>query len=128
MSVISDDLPDPLTPDTATKVPSGNETSMFFRLFAFAPLITSFLPLPARRLVEDVEDAHQLGADLGREPDALRLTARQGVGRPIDGEVLEAHVDHELQPLADLLEDAARDDLLPLRASKAGEEVDRRVH
>ena len=49
MSVISDDLPEPLTPDTAVKVPSGIETSMFFRLFALAPLITSFLPLPALR-------------------------------------------------------------------------------
>src|SRR5258708_37148207 len=49
MSVTSDDLPDPLTPDTATKVPSGIATSMSFRLFARAPRITSFLPFPARR-------------------------------------------------------------------------------
>src|SRR5260370_1084389 len=29
-----------------------------------------------RRLVEDVEDTHQLGSDLGRQPDSLRLAAR----------------------------------------------------
>jgi hypothetical protein len=28
-----------------------------------------------RRLVEDVEDAHELGADLGREPEPLGLAA-----------------------------------------------------
>ena len=31
-----------------------------------------------RRLVEDVEDADEAGADLGREPDALRLAAGEG--------------------------------------------------
>ena len=30
-----------------------------------------------RRLVEDVEDPHELGADLGREADALALAPRQ---------------------------------------------------
>ena len=32
---------------------------------------------PDRRLVEDVQDAHQRRADLGRQPDPLRLAARQ---------------------------------------------------
>ena len=31
-----------------------------------------------RRLVEDVQDAHQRRADLGRQPDALRLAAATG--------------------------------------------------
>ena len=30
-----------------------------------------------RRLVEDVQDAAQVGADLGGEPEALRLSARE---------------------------------------------------
>ena len=34
-----------------------------------------------RRLVEDVENTHQTGTDLRRQPDALRLTARR-VWRP----------------------------------------------
>ena len=33
------------------------------------------------RLVEDVEDAAQVGAELRREPDALRFTAAQRLGR-----------------------------------------------
>jgi hypothetical protein len=37
-----------------------------------------------RRLVEDVEDADQAGADLGREPDALRLAAGQRARRPLE--------------------------------------------
>ena len=46
-----DDLPEPLTPETDTNVPSGIATSMSFRLFAFAPRTTSCLPLPFRRVV-----------------------------------------------------------------------------
>ena len=38
------------------------------------PLVVALVQ-PDRRLVEDVEDADQAGADLGREPDALRLAA-----------------------------------------------------
>ena len=33
---------------------------------------------PDGGLVEDVQDAHQAGADLGRQPDALCLAAREG--------------------------------------------------
>jgi hypothetical protein len=35
------DFPEPLTPVTATKSPSGIVTSIFFRLFCVAPRITS---------------------------------------------------------------------------------------
>ncbi len=82
---------------------------------------------PDRRLVEDVEDAHQLRANLRGQPDALRLAARQCVGRAVHCQVLEPNVDHELQALADLLEDSARDDLLALRASELLEELDGRA-
>jgi hypothetical protein len=37
---------------------------------------------PDRRFVEDVEHAHQPGADLGGQPDALRLAPGQRRGRP----------------------------------------------
>jgi hypothetical protein len=43
MSFTRVDFPDPETPVTATKTPSGTSTSMSFRLFSFAPLTTSFL-------------------------------------------------------------------------------------
>ena len=65
-----------------------------------------------RRLVEDVEDADQPGPDLGREPDALRLTAGQRTAGPVEREVVETDVEQEVQPLLDLLQDPLRDLLL----------------
>jgi len=38
MSFTSEDLPEPLTPVTAVKVPSGNVTETFLRLLASAPI------------------------------------------------------------------------------------------
>ena len=187
-------MPDPETPVTAMKVPSGNETSMVCRLCSCAPTTVSSRPLvarppdgrgvddratrqvgarervtaveqvvdgarhddlatvltrarpdvddpvgaadgvlvvldddqrvahvaqpgqrldqpvvvalvqPDRGLVEDVEHAHQPGADLGGQPDALRLTAGQGARGPLEGEVVEPHVEQETEPRVDLLD------------------------
>ena len=52
---------------------------------------------PDGRLVEDVQHAHQARADLGRQPDALGLAARQGVAGAVDRQVVQAHVDQEAQ-------------------------------
>ena len=49
------------------------------------------------RLVEDVADAAQVGAELRRQADALRLAAGQRVGAPVERQVGQA----------DLLEEAA---------------------
>ncbi len=68
-----------------------------------------------RRLVEDVQHAHQRRSDLGRQPDALRLSAGQRRRRPIDGQVIEPDVDQEANPGTDLLEHLARDLALTLR-------------
>ena len=57
---------------------------------------------PDRRLVEHVEHAEQARSDLRREPDALRLAARERAGRAIEREVVEPDVEQEAQPLADL--------------------------
>ncbi len=62
-----------------------------------------------RRLVEHVEHAGEAGADLRGEPDALALAARQRAGIARHGEVVEADIVEEAQPLADLLEDAGGD-------------------
>ena len=62
-----------------------------------------------RRLIQDIEHAHQPRADLRRQPNPLRLSARQRPGRTIEGQVVQADVDQELQTLADLLEDAVGD-------------------
>ena len=65
-------------------------------------------------LVEDVEHAHEAGADLRGEPDALRLATRERRGRAGEREVVEADVDHEAQALPDLLDDGAGDEELAL--------------
>ena len=58
-----------------------------------------------RRLVEDVEDADELRADLRREPEPLRLAARERRRRAVERQVADADVVEERQALADLLQD-----------------------
>ena len=65
-----------------------------------------------RRLVEDVEDADELRADLRREPQPLRLAAGERLRRAVELEVADADVVEEGQPLADLLDDPVADQLL----------------
>src|SRR5690606_35083149 len=60
-------------------------------------------------LVEDVHDAHQAGADLAGQADALGLAAGQGVGAAVQGQVVEADIDQELQAFADFLENLLGD-------------------
>src|ERR1700682_2240937 len=76
-----------------------------------------------RRLIEDVQDAHQLGADLGRQADALRLPARKRVGRAGQAQVVEADVDQELKSLADLLQNRTGDQELTFREHNLGKPV-----
>ena len=64
------------------------------------------------RLVEHVEDAHQPRADLGGQPDPLRLTSGQRRGRAVEGEVVEPDVEQEAEPRVDLLEHPFRDVLV----------------
>ncbi len=78
---------------------------------------------PDRRLVEDVQDAHERRADLGREPDALGLTAGQGDARAVHRQVVETDIDEEPQPGGDLLDHLGRDGPFPfveLRPKPAG--------
>ena len=55
-----------------------------------------------RRLVEHVEDAGEVGADLRRQPDALSFTAGQRGGASIERQVSDADVIEESQALANL--------------------------
>jgi hypothetical protein len=59
---------------------------------------------PDRRLVQHVEDADQAGADLGGQPDALRLPAGQRPGRALERQVVEPDVEQEAEPGVDLLD------------------------
>ena len=64
------------------------------------------------RFIQDVEDAHELAADLGGQADALRFTAGEGRCRAIERQIVQAYVDHELQACGDLLEHLGGDGLL----------------
>ena len=68
-----------------------------------------------RRLVEDVQDAHQAGPDLRGQSDALGLAAGQRLAGAIERQVIEPHVDEEAKPGRDLLQDLAGDGSLALR-------------
>ena len=62
-----------------------------------------------RRFIEDVHDADQARADLTRQADALGLAAGQGVRAAVQGQVAEADVVQESQPVADFLDDLGGD-------------------
>ena len=61
------------------------------------------------RLVQDIQDADQGRADLRGEADALAFPPGEGRRRAVEGEVVEAHVHHEPEPLADFLQDPVGD-------------------
>ena len=73
------------------------------------PLVVALVK-PDGGLVQNVEHAHEPGADLGGEPDALGLAAGERGRGPLQREVVQAHVHEEAQPLADLLHDGQGDD------------------
>ena len=59
------------------------------------------------RLVEHVEHAHQAGADLRRQADALRLAAGERARAAVEVQIVEADTQQELEAAADLLEHLA---------------------
>ena len=68
-----------------------------------------------RRLVEHVEHAGQLRADLRGEPDALAFAAGERRGAAAEREVADADVDEEAEPIADLAHDALGDQIARAR-------------
>ena len=70
-----------------------------------------------RGLVQHIEHAGQPRADLRRQPDALAFAAGQRAGGARQGQVIQADIEQERQPLADLLQDA-RGDLVLLRVER----------
>ena len=79
-------------------------------------------------LIENIENAHQAAADLGRQADTLALAARQRAAGAAQGEIVQAHRLQETQPLADLLQDLHGDDLLLLRKLQMIEKRDLLIH
>ena len=78
---------------------------------------------PDRRLVEHVQHSDQAGSDLGRQPDPLRLAARESAGRPVQRQVVQPHVEQEPEPGLHLLEHGARDHRLAVPKLEVAEEL-----
>ena len=57
-----------------------------------------------RGLVQDVEHPHQLGAQAGGETHASSLTAREGLGASVQGQIAEADTLQQPDPRAQLLD------------------------
>src|SRR5207237_9317143 len=76
------------------------------------------------RLIQDVQHADQAGPDLCRQTDALAFPAGERGRGPIQRQVVQANVDEEAQPLADLLQDAMSDELFSLGALTPTEDLD----
>ena len=64
---------------------------------------------PDRRLIQHIQHPGQPRPDLGGQPDPLRLPARQRGRGPVQGQVVQADVQQERQPGADLGQDGRRD-------------------
>ena len=78
-----------------------------------------------RRLVQDVEHADELGADLRRQPQPLCFPSRQRRRGAVELQVADADVVEKHQALADLLHDARADELLGLRELELVQEFER---
>ncbi len=81
-----------------------------------------------RGLVEDVEDADELRADLGRQAQPLRLAARERLRGSVELQVADPDVVEEGQALPHLLDDPAPDQLLGPRQVELVEERERPRH
>ena len=88
------------------------------------PLVVALVE-PDRRLVEDVQHPDEARPDLRRQPDSLRLAARQRRRRPLQRQVADPNVVEEAQPLADLAQDQPRDLALGLAQLERLEPLDR---
>jgi hypothetical protein len=80
------------------------------------PLVVALVQADAR-LVENVEDAGELRADLRREPDALRLAAGKRAALAVEREVAEPDLVEKAEPLQDFAPHFAADFFLLRRLS-----------
>src|SRR5262249_27549410 len=86
------------------------------------PLVVPLVQ-PDARLVEHVDDATELAAELAGEANALGLTAAQRGPRAIEREVVETDVQEKEQPASDLGQRALGDELLARREGNFAEMI-----
>ncbi len=65
---------------------------------------------PGGRFVEDVNDAEEIGAHLGRQPQALQFAGREGGGAAFQGQVAQSEIKHDRGPGLQILGDTPGDD------------------
>ena len=58
--------------------------------------------------IENVQNAHQARADLRSQTDTLRFAAGKGCSSTLQSQIIQAHIDQELQACNDLLRDRIR--------------------
>ncbi len=58
-------------------------------------------------LVQDIQNAGEARPDLRRQADALRLAARQGRARPVQGQIAQADIEQKAEPRSHLRERSA---------------------
>ena len=75
--------------------------------FLVVPLVE-----PDTGFVQNVEYAHELGADLGRQSDSLGFTARKPGSFPVEAQIADAYVQEETETVLYFLEDFMSDFLL----------------
>ena len=63
------------------------------------------------RLIENIEHAAKARSDLRRKPNALAFAARKRIGSAIQAQVVQSDSVKELQPIPNLPNDPARDQL-----------------
>ena len=78
-----------------------------------------------RRLVQNVQDAHEAGADLRCQTNTLGLAAGQRRRGAVERQVVEADVDQKTQAFQNFLNDTATDKLLTLGEFKTLEKLER---
>ena len=78
---------------------------------------------PDRRLIQHIQHPGQPRPDLGGQPDPLRLPARQRGRGPVQGQVVQADVEQEAEPGADLGEDGRRDLRVPARSGSGRQQL-----
>jgi hypothetical protein len=78
---------------------------------------------PDRRLVQHVEHADEPRADLGGQPDALRLATRERARGAVQREVVQADVEQEAQPGLHLLEHRPGDHGLAVAEPQPAQEL-----
>jgi hypothetical protein len=78
-----------------------------------------------RRLVQHVQHPRQTAADLTGQPDALRFAAGKRRRWPAQGQIIQSHINQELQAVGDLPQYLARYLLLPLRQLQLVEKGER---